>query len=193
MNPFKVIDAFAAELDRAGIPFERGTFEGSATLSGHSADHERLLEAFCAVAGAPVDREIEVEGEPWVLPDHQDADLLLHESGVEAVYGQGDTEVFVVSFRRQFSFEDPDEEYLGMHLFGLDLQTGGVPAGRVPQAQRWGYGGPPRADTSDEEHAEIAAWAGHVEPWAAAVRASNSWKALDAVPVVRFSALQSDI
>jgi hypothetical protein len=100
---------------------------------------------------------------------------------------------YAVSFRRQFSFENANGDYVGMHSFDLSLETDGIPEGRVPTAERWGYGGPRRPDTSDEEHSEIAAWAGHVDSWAAAVRKSNSWKVFDVLPMTRFSASQDDM
>jgi hypothetical protein len=193
VDPFNVVEPFAAILERAGLRVERGAFEGRRSLTGASRDHERLLVAFCEVARLPVDRSVRRHGEKWTLPDHPDADLLLHESGLQTREEHPDDQFYAVTFGRQFSFENRRGDYVGMHVFHLSLETDGLPEGRVPTAQRWGYGGPAREKTSDEHHAEVSNWAGHTESWAAAVRASNSWKVFDALPMVRFSAIQDDI
>ena len=198
LHPFRAVDHFAGLLERAGVTFTRTAGEQGDELAGESSDHELLLELFCELARTPVEREVDRDGATWIVPDDQDADLLLHESGLETVFAdegvdeEGPT-FFAVTFGRQFSFEDDNDDYLGMNTFHLALQADGVPAGRVPTAQRWGYGGPARPDSNDEEHGEVASWAGHLDSWATAVRASNSWKAFDALPMVRFTALQGDI
>ncbi|MDA0184064.1 hypothetical protein OJ997_27395 [Solirubrobacter phytolaccae] len=198
MHPFRAVDHFAGLLERAGVPFTRTPGEQGEELAGESGDHDLLLRLLCELARTPVEREVDVDGDAWIVPDDQDADLLLHESGVETVFADEGVDeegpsFYAVTFGRQLTFEDEDEEYLGMNVFHLSLAADGVPDGRVPTAQRWGYGGPVRPDASDAEHGEIAGWAGHVDAWATAVRASNSWKAFDALPMVRFTVLQSDI
>lgn len=187
LHPFRAVDHFAGLLERAGVLFKRAAGRQGDELTGESGDHDLLLDLFCELARMPVEREVERDGDAWLVPDDQDADLLLHESGLQ------NQRFYAVTFGREFTFEDEDEDYLGKHVFHLSLEADSVPDGRVPTAQRWGYGGPMRPDASDDAHSEMANWAGHVDPWAAAVRASNSWKAFDALAMVRFTALHSDI
>jgi hypothetical protein len=174
VDPFNVVAPVAATLERAGVEVERSVFEGRPTLAGASRNHELLLATFCEVARLPVDRSLRRYGEKWPLPDSADADLLLHESGLQTSDEHPDARFYAVTFGRQFSFENQSGDYVGMHIFHLSLETAGLPEGRVPTAQRWGYGGPEREETSDESHGEVSNWAGHTDSCAAAVRTSNS-------------------
>ncbi|PTL59142.1 hypothetical protein [Paraconexibacter algicola] len=80
-----------------------------------------------------------------------------------------------------------------MNSLTLQLVFEGLPDGRVPKAQRWGYAGARRAGVSDVEHAEISNWAGHVDRWKEAVEQSNSFKVLDRLRVDHFTITQSDV
>jgi hypothetical protein len=77
VNPFKAIESFVALVEKAGVLVDRVEPEGELTVTGTCRDHESLLDAFCAVARMPVDREVDRYGEVAVVADDQDADLLL--------------------------------------------------------------------------------------------------------------------
>jgi len=146
-------------------------------------------EAFCALAREPADEPFTRGEELLRVADHDDADLLLHES-----YLAEGLEVYVVAFVRQFSFEVAESgEYAGMNALLLELWFDGVPAGRVPKAQRWGYAGRHRKDVSDEAHPDMHNWAGWVDRWKTAVEASNSFRVLESLPVSHFTISQTDV
>lgn len=123
----------------------------------------------------------------WCVGDFEDEDLLLHQSGLDGAGG------YELSFTRQFSFSSNDE-HRGMNALVLTFdEFPGLPPDRVPNAQRWGYAGPHRPDVSDETHAEIGNWAGHVSTWVPAVEASNSLRVMSSLPPGQFVIQQNDI
>lgn len=180
MRPLDAEARLTEALEAVGVPVQNSLGSG-----------ERALEAwraFCSLAREPADEVFTRGGDLLRVSDREDADLLLHESYL----ADGD-ETYVVSFSRQFSFEDLDGEYAGMNALLLKLVFSGAPTGRPLRAQRWGYAGRHREDVSDETHAEIGNWAGWVDSWKTAVEASNSFRVLDTLAVRHFELFQGDV
>jgi hypothetical protein len=173
----RLTEALAA----VGVPVRDGRGSGE---HAHQA-----WEGFCALAREPADEPFTSDGELLRVADHDDADLLLHES-----YLAEGLDVYVVAFVRQFSFEVAESgEHAGMNALLLELWFDGVPAGRVPKAQRWGYAGRHREDVGDEAHPDMDNWAGWVDSWKTAVETSNSFRVLETLPVSHFTLSQTDI
>lgn len=158
-------------------------------LRGDGAHHERVLDLFCEFASIPADEPSTRDGELSTVGDDSDCDLLLHESGLS----YPDEARYQLSLTRQFSFITPDGDYDGMNTVRIVFECPDLPPGRVTTAQRWGYAGRRRSDVQDDVHPEIGKWAGHVAVWGPAVRASNSWRVLAAMPPSRFLVSQSDV
>jgi hypothetical protein len=159
-------------------------------LVGDGRDWRGVWGAFCELARIPADEPFDKGFGPLHVPDDSDCDLLLHESG--AVGEARDR--FEVSIRRQFSFAENDGEYAGMNHLMVTFECDRLPEGRVPQAQRWGYAGTRRPDVSDEAHPEGGVnWAGYLDSWANAAEASLSFKVLEELGPVRWTAGQEDM
>ncbi len=182
----------ADALDRFGRELERCSAAVSAdrrAIVAKSVDADRVLEAFARFAEVAIDNPIgDDEHERRVGTDIDD-DLVRHESGL----GGPDDDHYVVILTRQISLIDEQHEYAGMRAVSVELATREVPPDRVPRAQRWGYAGPPRPDGFEDEHPEIANWAGHVLAWSEAVRRSNSWLALSSASSVDLRAVHEDL
>ncbi len=144
--------------------------------------------SFCELALEAADEPFERHGAAMAVCDDSDCDLLLHESGTSGA----DDDRYVLHLTRQFTFT-AGGEYAGMNGLTLTIECDGLPEGRVPKAQRWGYAGRRRPGVDDAQHPEMGAWAGHVPSWQAAVETSNSFRALEALPPARFEVVQSDI
>jgi hypothetical protein len=182
MKPLDALTRLRQQLDETGVSYE----DDGRELRGRGEDWRRVWETFCELARQPADEPFERHGLRLRVGDDADNDLLLHESG-----GYGEVP-FGVECRRQFSFEDDERDYAGMNGLWVSFECDRAPDGRVPQAQRWGYAGRRRDDVSEEAHAEMRNWAGWVDSWKRAVEASNSFKVLDEIQPVRWSAVQSD-
>ena len=184
MRPSDAREHLARLLRQRGVPLA----EEGGSLVGPGDSARDAWAAFCEIAAEPADEPFEKHGRQLRVPDHEDADLLLHESGL----GGSDRETFVIDFTRQFSFEDDSGAYAGMNGLTLAIECEGRPEGRVPHAQRWGYAGRRRPSVDDRAHPEISNWAGHLDHWREAVEASNSFRLLDVLPARRFVLTQDD-
>jgi hypothetical protein len=185
MRPLDAASRLAKLLARDDVPVTASGNE----VHGAGDDWRRAWDAFCELAHEPADDEFERGDERLRVCDDSDCDLLLHESGP---FG-GDDDRFAVYLTRQFYFVSSEGEYAGMNALTLILECDGLPEGRVPRAQRWGYAGRRRDDVSDEAHPEMAAWAGYVDNWKAAAERSNSFKVLETLPPARWRIVQENI
>src|SRR4051794_6829827 len=185
MRPIEALPRLQALLTERGVPFSEADRE---TITGDGADWRTVWEAFCDLAREPADEPFTGLAGRLHVPDHVDNDLLLHES--LAVGPNKDR--FVVHLTRQFGFGDDEGEYAGMYALTLNIDCDRLPEGRVPRAQRWGYAGRKREDHGGR-NPEFERWAGYVEAWAAAVEASNSFKALESLGPTSWRAAQGDM
>jgi len=169
---------------------------------GAGADVRQVWEAFGAAAGEAVDPRFELDGRALTVPDDCDCDLLLFESGwgsARPAAGGGwapdgiEPTVYHLHFTRQFTFQEEDGEYAGMHALTLTVECEGSPGSFTATEECWGYGGPGRDDISDEHHPEMDDWAGQARTWVARVESSDGFGAFEALVPQRFFVEQGPI
>jgi hypothetical protein len=156
-------------------------------------------DAFKALSVIPADEEFKNEyGDTARADAANDGDLLFLETSVGRGWphtpGDSGQPVWSVSFNRQFSFEDPEGEYLGMNGLTLTLEfelSAGL-AERSP-TQIWGVGGRRgrRAGAPDED---LPASAHAALEWCAEVEGSDAFRSTVGAAVPRACHfVQSDI
>jgi hypothetical protein len=182
-------------LTASGVQFA----ETPSTWLVEGRDAKPAWDAFKALSVIPADDEFDDEyGNTARADPANDGDLLFVETSVGRGWphtpGDRGESILSVSFNRQFSFESPDGEYLGLNglTLTLEFELSGELADRSP-TQIWGVGGPgarrPGAAGEDSPARDQAAL-----EWCAEVEASDAFRCTvgTAVPhACHF--LQSDI